>query len=30
MSIGRFMKTAAERDYSKFWQAPGSFPWIFQ
>ena len=30
MSVGKFMKTAAERDYSKEWQSPGSFPWIFQ
>lgn len=30
MSIGRFMKRAAERDYSKFWQSEGSFPWIAQ
>ena len=30
MSVGRFMKRAAERDYSRFWAAPGTFPWIFQ
>lgn len=30
MNVGKFMKTAAERDYSKEWQSPGSFPWIFQ
>lgn len=24
------MQTAANRDYSKEWQAPGSFPWVFQ
>ena len=30
MSVGKFMQTAANRDYSKEWQAPGSFPWIFQ
>ena len=30
MSIGKFMQTAANRDYAKEWQAPGSFPWIFQ
>lgn len=30
MAVGRFMKTAAERDYSKEWQSVGSFPWIFQ
>ena len=30
MSTGRFMKQAAERDYSKSWQAPGTFPWMFQ
>ncbi len=29
-SVGKFMKQAAERDYSKNWQAPGSFPWMFQ
>lgn len=28
--MGKFMKVAANRDYSKEWQAPGSFPWIFQ
>ncbi len=30
MQVGKFMKRAAERDYSKSWQAPGSFPWVFQ
>ena len=30
MAVGKFMQTAANRDYSKEWQAPGSFPWIFQ
>ena len=30
MSVGKFMQTAANRDYSKSWQAPGSFPWIAQ
>ena len=30
MGVGAFMKQAAERDYSREWQAPGSFPWIFQ
>lgn len=30
MSVGRFMKTAAERDYSKSWQQPGTFPWMMQ
>lgn len=30
MVCGKFMQTAANRDYSKEWQAPGSFPWIFQ
>ncbi len=30
MACGKFMQTAANRDYSKEWQAPGSFPWIFQ
>ena len=30
MSVGRFMQQAATRDYSKFWQAPGTFPWMFQ
>ena len=25
MSVGRFMKQAAERDYSKSWQAPVSY-----
>lgn len=28
--VSRFMQTAANRDYSKHWQAEGSFPWIFQ
>ncbi len=28
--MGKFMDVAAKRDYSKEWQAPGSFPWIFQ
>ena len=28
--VSRFMETAANRDYSKEWQSPGSFPWIFQ
>lgn len=30
MSVGRFMQTAANRDYSKSWQAEGSFPWLAQ
>ncbi|MCD8363470.1 MAG: methyltransferase [Lachnospiraceae bacterium] len=30
MAVGKFMKQAAERDYSKEWQKPGTFPWIFQ
>ncbi|MFV0528514.1 MAG: uroporphyrinogen decarboxylase family protein [Lachnospiraceae bacterium] len=30
ISTARFIQTAAERDYSKFWQDPGTFPWIFQ
>lgn len=30
MSVGKYMQTAANRDYSKEWQDPGSFPWIFQ
>lgn len=30
MTIGRFMKQAAARDYSKNWQKPGTFPWMFQ
>ncbi len=30
MSVGQFMKRAAERDYSKPWAAQGTFPWIFQ
>ncbi|MGD9473574.1 MAG: uroporphyrinogen decarboxylase family protein [Eubacteriaceae bacterium] len=28
--MNEFMTVAANRDYSKEWQAPGSFPWIFQ
>ncbi|NLM46760.1 MAG: methyltransferase [Firmicutes bacterium] len=28
--MGRFMERAANRDYSKEWQTPGSFPWIMQ
>ena len=28
--IGRFMQTAANRDYSKFWQDPKSFPAMMQ
>mgnify|MGYP000179783352 FL=1 len=28
--VSKFMQTAANRDYSKHWQAEGSFPWIFQ
>ncbi|NLN98064.1 MAG: methyltransferase [Eubacteriaceae bacterium] len=28
--IGRWMERAAQRDYSKSWQIPGKFPWIFQ
>ena len=30
MGTGKFMQTAANRDYAKSWQAPGSFPWILQ
>ena len=30
MAVGQFMKTAAERDYSKHWQLEGTFPWMFQ
>lgn len=30
MSIGKFMQTAANRDYSKFWATPGTFPWRAQ
>jgi len=30
MTIGRFMEQASTRDYSKFWQKPGTFPWMFQ
>lgn len=30
MSVGRFMQTAANRDYSKSWQSEGSFPWLAQ
>ena len=30
MAVGKFMQQAAQRDYSKEWQAPGSFPWIAQ
>ena len=30
MQVGKFMQTAANRDYSKEWQSEGSFPWIFQ
>lgn len=30
MKIGKFMQTAAGRDYSKEWQSLGSFPWIIQ
>ena len=30
MSIGKFMQQASQRDYSVEWQAPGTFPWIFQ
>ena len=30
MSVGKFMKQAAERDYSQWWQKPGTFPWMFQ
>ena len=30
MSAGKFMKQAAERDYSQWWQKPGTFPWMFQ
>ena len=28
--MGRFMQRAANRDYSKEWQAPGSLPWLMQ
>ncbi|MBQ8830356.1 MAG: methyltransferase [Oscillospiraceae bacterium] len=27
---GKFMQQAANRDYSKWWQAEGSWPWMFQ
>ncbi|MDO4622775.1 MAG: uroporphyrinogen decarboxylase family protein [Eubacteriales bacterium] len=27
---GRFMQVAANRDYSKSWQKPGTFPWMLQ
>ncbi len=30
MSIGRFMQTAANRDYSQWWAQPGTFPWMIQ
>ncbi len=30
MSIGKFMQTAANRDYSKSWQGVGTFPWLAQ
>ena len=30
MSVGRFMQQAASRDYSQWWQAEGTFPWMFQ
>ncbi len=30
MSIGKYMQTAATRDYSKSWQKPGTFPWFAQ
>lgn len=30
MNVGKYMQTAANRDYSKEWQDPGSFPWVFQ
>lgn len=28
--MNKFMETAANRDYSKHWQQPGSFPWRIQ
>jgi len=30
MSVGKFMQQAANRDYSQWWQAKGTFPWLFQ
>ena len=30
MSVGRFMKRASERDYSKSWTVPGTFPALVQ
>lgn len=30
MAFGEFMTTAKNRDYSKWWQEEGSFPWMFQ
>lgn len=30
MACGKFMQTAANRDYSKEWQAPGSFHGFFK
>ena len=28
--VGRFMERAANRDYSKWWQKEGTFPWLIQ
>ncbi len=30
MSVGKYMKQAAERDYSQWWQMRGTFPWMAQ
>ena len=30
MSVGKFMQQAASRDYSKWWQGEGTFPWMMQ
>ena len=30
MSVGKFMQTAANRDYTKSWAAPGTFPYMMQ
>ncbi|MGI6217528.1 MAG: uroporphyrinogen decarboxylase family protein [Coriobacteriales bacterium] len=30
MAVGKFMQQAATRDYSKFWQKEGTFPYLLQ
>ena len=30
MAVGKFMQRASQRDYSKHWAVPGTFPWIIQ